>query len=82
MARSKRRTVGRRHFQQLKKIRTADHISDDGAIDLNHSDVGENFAEELEQSKTNEMKLETDGTDDDDNNSKEEGKEEKAKRRR
>eukprot|EP00957_Ditylum_brightwellii_P159289 12124835-Ditylum_brightwellii.AAC.1 len=69
MARTKRRVVGSSCFQQLKKSRTSDHISDYDAMDLNHSNVGENIMEELEKS-------EADGTDDDDNNSNKEGKEE------
>eukprot|EP00957_Ditylum_brightwellii_P057078 4326137-Ditylum_brightwellii.AAC.1 len=73
MARVKRRAVGRSCFQQCKKSRTADHIGDNDSMDVNHSDMGENFPEELEQSKADE----TDNNDDNSNKQGKEGKEEK-----
>eukprot|EP00957_Ditylum_brightwellii_P150044 11426998-Ditylum_brightwellii.AAC.1 len=64
MARSRRRAIVRGHSKQVKKSRASDHMSDDGAMDLDHSGVDENVMEKLEKSDAGFTHDDVDSSDD------------------
>eukprot|EP00957_Ditylum_brightwellii_P052993 4017609-Ditylum_brightwellii.AAC.1 len=62
MSRSKRRVNLWSYSQQVKKSRSSDHMSDDDAMDLDHSGADEKLMEKLEKSYAD---VTHDGEDDD-----------------